>query len=119
MDANRTYSLPTEIDSEMRIRSVPVVTIIAALAGLFFAQKFEMFIYEDLKTAWYVFNILVGIILTMKTRRNGNKRLIQSIFIVMSNKKRTYKPIDNPLKYEEMQVSKKDETPDEEYQYSR
>lgn len=113
---NRVYQLPTEITAEMKMKGIMPITLLIALVVMFFlAQRFEGFVYKPFTNVWYVYNLIVGFILCIKTNKNGEKRIVQSIMLYLVRDKQVYKPIENPESYYEMEVSEKDETSDEEY----
>lgn len=113
---NRVYQLPTEITAEMKMKGIMPITLLIVLVVMFFlAQRFEGFVYKPFTNAWYVYNLIVGFILCIKTSKNGEKRIAQSIMLYLARDKQVYKPIENPESYNEMEVSEKDETSDEEY----
>lgn len=107
---NRVYKLPVEITAETRMKGVVPITFIIVIAlMLFLAQRFEGLVFEPLKYAWYIYNIAIGFVLCIKTQRNGEKRIVQSILLFLTKDRNTYMPIDNPLDYSDMAVPKTDE----------
>ena len=108
-ESNRVYKLPMELKAEMKMKGIiPLTVIIAAVLMFFLAQRFEDVVYEPLRIPWYIYNIAIGFVMCIKTKRNGEKRIIQSILLFLTRDKNTYKPIDNPDDYSEMRVSKED-----------
>lgn len=94
---------------------IPITLLITLAIMLFVAQRFEGFVFTPFKYVWYGWNLIVGFIMCVKSQKNGDKRMIQSIMLFLSRDKNTYKPIDNPKSYTEIEVSDIDETQDSEY----
>lgn len=113
---NKVYQLPTEITAEMKMKGILPITLLIVFGVMFLlAQRFEGFVYKPFTKAWYIYNLIVGFILCIKSGKNGEKRIAQSILLYFAREKEAYKPIENPRDYNEMEVSGKDETSDEEY----
>ena len=108
-ETEQVYRLPMELKAEMKMKGiVPLSAIIAIVIMFFLAQRFEGAVYEPLKIPWYIYNVAVGFIMCIKTNRNGEKRLIQSILLFLTRDKNTYAPIDNPDDYKDMPISKEE-----------
>lgn len=115
-DINRVYQLPTEITAELKMKGfIPITLLITLAIMLFVAQRFEGLVFTPFKYVWYGWNLIVGFIMCIKSQKNGDKRIIQSILLFLSRDKNAYKPIDNPKSYTEIEVSDIDETQDSEY----
>ena len=115
-DINKVYQLPLEIDSEITLKFGTPLTIIILIGVMFlFSSKTENMVYAPFKYAWYVWNMLIGFVLAFTSGSNKKKRIAHSLIFYLTRYNGVYKSIDNPRKYEEMKVSVKDETPDNEY----
>ncbi len=114
-EADRVYQLPTEITAELKMKGiVPITLLITVALMLFFAQRTEGLVFTPFKYIWYGYNIVVGFIMCIKSQKNGEKRVIQTILLFFAKNKNTYKSIDNPKHYNEMEISDLDETKDSE-----
>ncbi len=112
-ELDKEYTLPTEIDYEMNVKSVPITTIAFGLIFFAFANKTNTYIYEPLQFLWWIFNVIIGVSLSLETASNGKKRLWQSLILYIFGKNQTYCSISDPKEYRQMKVSEKNETPDE------
>lgn len=109
-EVNQVHTVPIEITSELKFKgTIPVSMIIAAFLMFFLAQKLDWMVYAPLRIAWYIYNVLVAILLGIKTKKNGEKRLSQSILLYLTRDKNYYAPIDDPRDYKDMEVPVKDE----------
>lgn len=108
-EVNQVYTVPMEITSELKFKgTIPISLIIAAFLMFFLAQRLEGMVYQPFKIAWYIYNVVVALLLCIKTKINGEKKLIQSILIFFTRDTNCYMSIDNPEEYEEMEVPEKD-----------
>lgn len=108
---SQVYQVPTEITNELKLKgTIPLTFIAAAFLMFFFAQRMEGTIYAPFRILWYVYNVVVAIIMCVKTKKNKEKRFIQSILIYLTKNNNYYAPIDNPANLKDMEVPKKDET---------
>ena len=109
-EVNQVQTVPLEISSELKFKgTIPVSMIIAAFLMFFIAQKLDWMVYAPLRIAWYIYNVIVAVLFSIKVGKNGEKRLIQSVLIYLTRNNNYYAPIDNPDEYEEMEVPIKDE----------
>lgn len=109
-EVNQVYTVPMEINSELKLKgTIPVTLIVAAFGMFFLAQRFSWMIFEPLRVPWYIYNVVVAIIMSIKGIKNGEKRLFQSILLYLSRDTNSYAPIKNPADYYEMEVPTKDE----------
>lgn len=113
---NQTYQLPEEINAELTLKyGIPVRVLIVIVAMWLFSGNTKSMIYPPFEIAWYVWNIVVGFVLCIKSNKNKEKVWAYSLLLYLSRGKGEYKSIDNPKKLNEMKASVKDETPDSEY----
>lgn len=118
MDNNldQTYQLPQEINAELTLKyGIPVRVLLVLVAMWLFSQNTKSIVYPPFEIAWYIWNILVGFILCVKSTKNKEKVLAYSLLLFLSRGKGEYKSIDNPKSIKDMKESVKDETPDNEY----
>ena len=110
-EINEVHTLPMEINSELKIKGTIPISLIAAVFCMFFiSQRFDWMVYEPLKLPWYIYNVVIAMIMCVKTKRNGGKNVLQSILLYLNKNDYVYKPIDNPREYTEMEAPELDET---------
>lgn len=96
---NETYSLPTEITTEVRFfKFITIRSIIIMVLFLFLGTQLSNKVYEPLQIPFVIFNIVVGFLFCLNSRRNKQKRLYQSVLIMIFRDRHYYKPIPNPNK---------------------
>ena len=96
---NEVYTLPEDIVSEPKIfRFLTIRTVIILAIFLFFGMYLKEFVYEALQLPFTIFNGVVGLLFSLKSRSNPQKRLYQSVLILLARDRRFYKPIENPHK---------------------
>lgn len=110
-----SYRLPTELSAETKLSvsifQISVRILISVGLLFFFAFKTADRIYEPLQIVYYVFNIIVGLVLVIKSKRNIQKSLLTSFILMITADKHYYAPIDSENKEKEVEV-RVNETPD-------
>ena len=113
---NQSYQLPEEINAELTLKyGIPVRLLLVLGAMWLFSSNTESMVFPLFQVAWYVWNMVVGFILCIKTSKNKEKVLAYSLLLYLTKSKGEYKSIDNPKNFYDLKVSGKDETPDSEY----
>lgn len=107
--------LPQEINAEITVKfGIPVRIFFVGALMFAFARNTVASVYAPFEIAWYIWNVLIGLILCIKTKQNCEKSFGYSLVAFLSRGCGEYKSIDNPKKFSEMKVSVTDETPDKE-----
>jgi len=87
--------IPKELNTEVQIgmglsiRDLAFVGIYAGVVTLLTRG----IVYEALQPLYVVFNVIIGLVLTVKSPYNPQKRIYQSILCFLRREKGVYKPI--------------------------
>lgn len=94
---NMRYSLPSEINSEFRIhRLISARTIVVLITFAYLGMQLSNVVYEPFRIPFYIFNMIVGVLFCVPSQKNKQKRLYQSVIIMLFRNRRYYAPISNP-----------------------
>lgn len=99
MNENEVYSIPSEIDDEIKlIGFITINTVLVFAIFLYLGFLLKDNIYPPLQLPFLIYNSLVSVALTFKSRINGQKRIYQSVLIYLTRNNNLYVPIENPKK---------------------
>ncbi|MGL5751365.1 MAG: DUF5592 family protein [Paraclostridium sp.] len=90
------FHIPKEISSENKLWKSIYVKDFAIITGtLFFAWITSSIVKTSLKIVYFIFMIIVSILLVQKNQNhNPNKRIYQSLILMMRRKRKTYHSLD-------------------------
>jgi len=84
--SNIKYTVTKELKSSIKINKFLELNDILFMASyVMFFSIFKMFIFSSLQTVFVVFNIIIAIILSVKSPFNRGKRLYYSLFLFVRN----------------------------------
>lgn len=91
----RTYNIPKEISTELKInKALYLFDLMLLLILLVIGSSLSNIIHPSLKW-WFVgFLIILGVFLIMRPISNPQKRMYQAVYLALIRNKETYKSID-------------------------
>lgn len=96
MDENEIYSIPSEINEEIRLISfITINTVLIFAVFLYLGFILKELVYTPLQIPFMVYNSFIGLLLTFKSRMNGKKRLYQTVLIYLFRNNNVYEPIES------------------------
>lgn len=96
MDENEIYSLPSEINEEIRLISfITVNTVLIFAIFLYFGFSLRNMVYPPLQIPFLIYNSFIGFLVTVKSRTNPQKRLYQSVLLYLFRNNHEYEPIES------------------------
>lgn len=89
------FLIPKEISSENKLwKSIYIKDFIIILGTLFFAWITSSAIYDELIFLYYVFLFTLSLMFVRKSSTNPEKRIYQSIYILLIKNNSTYHSLD-------------------------
>lgn len=83
----------SEFKTEKKMWIIYVQDFFFILAFIVFGMIFQSSVHSKLEFWFIIYNILVGIVLSLKSRTNPGKRNYEAIFIMLSKDREIYKPV--------------------------
>ncbi len=98
MDENTTYSIPSEINEEIRLtKFITINTVLIFAIFLYLGFSLRGMVYPPLQIPFVIYNSLTGFLLTIKSKYNTQKRLYQTVLAFLFRDTHEYVPI-KPVK---------------------
>lgn len=91
---NTTYSLPSKLSQEAKLfRFLTIRTVITMFLFAFLSIRVSSQVFEPLQVPFIIFNVVVGLYVSIISKKNMQKRNYQSFLIFIFRDRHFYKPI--------------------------
>ncbi len=98
--SSEQFIIPQELKSPTKMAKwLYVSDVIFIMIYFFVFMILNIFVDERLHMAYYIFNLVIALILVMKSPYNPPKRFYHSIFYFLIRDRNIYHPISIPKKY--------------------
>jgi Family of unknown function (DUF5592) len=91
----RSYRIPTEVESELKIsRSIYLFDLMLIMGIVLFRFITLPYVHSEFEWYYTIFLIAFGIFMIMRPKTNPKKRMFHAMYYALIRKKNTYCSID-------------------------
>lgn len=91
----RTYRIPREVTSELKItKSIYLFDLLLLIGLVLFRFMTVQYVHSDLKLWYTLFLVAFGAFMIIRPKTNPQKRMYQAMYYAILRKKDTYSSID-------------------------